>query len=199
MIADFNCQPREIDTIDDLDEPLYVHGGIYETSKQSMKKIFTKLNEENQHRPIAKIILTGHSLGGACALAARFIVLEQAELQATASHNAKRAARHLAFSPKFRIVTFGAPLIFSHGGGNEDNVEKILQHRCMKALAVLLRTDPSPPPPPEHALQHPATIASPCRAARPFRPTCMRRSTLHLTSYDQQHTTLHLISLSTLV
>jgi hypothetical protein len=80
MIADFNCQPREIDTIDDFAEPLYVHGGIYGTSKQSMKKIFAKLNEENQCRPITKLISTDNSLGGACALAARFIALEQAEL-----------------------------------------------------------------------------------------------------------------------
>ena len=135
MIADFNCQPREIDTIDDLDESLYVHGGIYESSKQSMKKIFTKLNEENQCKPITKVILTGHSLGGACALAARFIALEQVELLATTAHKAKRAAHYFAFTPQFRVVTFGAPLLFSHGG-NEDNVEKILQHRCMHTLQV---------------------------------------------------------------
>jgi hypothetical protein len=153
MIADFNCQPREIDSIDDFAEPLYVHGGIYETSKQSMKKIFAKLNEENQCRPIAKVIFTGHSLGGACALAARFIALEQAELQAMTSQ-ARRAARYFIFSPQFRVVTFGAPLLFSHGGArsdNEDNLETILQHRCIQTLQA-------PRPLPQSRVHRPAAL-----------------------------------------
>ena len=159
MIADFNCQPREIDTIDDLAESLYVHGGIYETSKQSMKNIFAKLNEENQRRAIVKVIFTGHSLGGACALAARFIALEQAELQSTSSQMSKRAARCFTFSPQFRVVTFGAPLLFSHGSrlDNKDNVETILQHRClqtMQARAPVLCLDQELPAQPLPARAH---------------------------------------------
>jgi hypothetical protein len=119
MIADFNCQPREIDEADDDDgnHPLFVHGGIYETSKQSMKNIAACLNRAHQKRGIEEIFFTGHSLGGACAMAARLVSLQHAGAK---TGSPDRSARHLQFAPSFHIVTFGAPLLFSHGSGKAD-------------------------------------------------------------------------------
>jgi hypothetical protein len=118
MIADFNCQPREIDCEASVGPSLFVHGGIYETSKQSMKQIIPKLNESHSHHAITDIFFTGHSLGGACANAARLFSLQQYTNQPAATETQELAAlRRFQFTPRFHIVTFGAPLLFSSGPG----------------------------------------------------------------------------------
>jgi hypothetical protein len=142
MIADFNCQPREIDDVNSLEESLYVHGGIYETAKQSMKSIVEILNGENESQPIRDVFLTGHSLGGACAMAARFIFLQQSAQSAATTHKSRR----LNFEPKFHVVTFGAPLLFSIGAAKADlesrgdAVSEILKHRWMQSIQATSRT-----------------------------------------------------------
>ncbi len=124
MIADFNCQPREIDCEPDIGPSLFVHGGIYETSKQSMKKIIPRLNAAHSEAGITDLFFTGHSLGGACATAARLFSLQQHATQPAASETPELAAlRRFSFSPRFHIVTFGAPLLFSVGPGHRSATE----------------------------------------------------------------------------
>lgn len=190
MIADFNCQPREIDDAGDMDDSLYVHGGIYETAKQSVKSIVEVLNGEHQSHPITDVFLTGHSLGGACAMAARF-VLQQQNDQSFAP--ASRKSRRLDFAPKFHVVTFGAPLLFSHGaaiseqGSRIDTVSRILKHKWMHAMQVSLRSSElSLPPSQPLSLSppvHPPSLTSLHHrfdGARLFRPTDVAGKTSHV-------------------
>ena len=169
MIADFNCQPREIDDIEGLEDLLYVHGGIYETSKQSIKSIVEILNTQNESEPISDLFLTGHSLGGACAMAARFVLLQQSSNSTDSTLQSKRKARRLNFAPNFHVVTFGAPLIFSHGArkpeeeeADGDVVDKILKNPSMKIMQAVSPAAPfSRTPPFDRAPSYPAATRTP--------------------------------------
>ena len=87
-----------------------VHRGVYEAAQALYDRFHPMVEEHMASSPLAKIVFTGHSLGGSLATLLMLMYLH------------RRVLRPLQLSPTY---TFGAPAIFCEGGVTSDCAAKV--------------------------------------------------------------------------
>ena len=113
-----DCQP--VQPFDSADPGYKVHCGIWSSIKGAMAGILDSVEGGLSRRSgVSTLVITGHSLGGAYAALARLhICLRERELLQSRRVFANRRL-------SYRVVTFGAPLVFSVPDGCYDHCARL--------------------------------------------------------------------------
>jgi hypothetical protein len=114
-----------------------VHGGYWSTLREStIDEILHKMNAILEKKgDVQHILITGHSKGGGYAMLARtFWICYRPRIAAT--HRALDA-----FHDRVRVVTFGAPLVFSVSNGDYTLAERIPRELHDEITAYVFRND----------------------------------------------------------
>lgn len=117
LITNLSFKPQ---MMEDDDPPFGVHSGMLEAAKSAIRQFLPHLIDSHLARPVRRLLITGHSMGGGIAIATHFCLEHRGILNDGPLSGCEAST-----------VAFGAPLVFS-GACSLDNPAVIAVHHGLR-------------------------------------------------------------------